>query len=87
MVNMKTLRSDVFQLLTFLVALFLLIPPVPSNEGHRYSFFPVGTLAIGVFAIHQLLQVRTGKVTFILALFQLIIFSGFGYIIYDRSQM
>ncbi len=77
----------VLENLFFAVALFLLIPPVPSMKGETYSFFPLGYIAIVLFSTSKFISLWRKSENIYSIIFQIIVFILFGIIVHERAMM
>ncbi len=70
----------VFEHLLFASALFLSIPPVPSNEGETYSFWPIAIPAGMLVGASRLIALRQGTETPLGAVLKvaIVLVAGFG---------
>ena len=64
-----------------------MIPPVPSDLGSQYHFFPVGAVSVVVFGLGRFLAVFGKKTDVALAIFETTVFVIFGIVLFDRVQM
>ena len=60
-----------FEVMLFGFALFMVLPPVPSEEGHVYRFLPVAVIGGSAFAASLLLGGRRGAENWLTALLKL----------------
>jgi hypothetical protein len=70
----------------FSISLFLLIPPVPSNDLVRYDFIPMGWVSVFLFSLSKLLSVKLGKESIWKAIFQTLIFFIYSFFCYERYK-
>ena len=71
----------------FSISLFLLIPPVPSNELARYHFIPMGFLSVVLFGLSRYLSIKSHKQSIWSLLFQILVFFIYSLITYERFQL
>jgi hypothetical protein len=60
---MKSILLIIAEVILFLAALFILIPPVPSEPSARIAFLPLGLIAVLLFAASRLLAWFRGAET------------------------
>jgi hypothetical protein len=81
----REMATRIGENLLLAISLFLLIPPIPSIEGQKYSFFPLGLVAIVAFTLSRILACRRNAETVYSILFQVIVFVIYGFISHERA--
>lgn len=87
---MKTVLMSLGQLICWTIALFVLIPPIPSDAGQTYSFLPHGVIAAVFLFLHRFLAIKTrrsGKEAIVFALLEAACLFVFGMVLFDRMHV
>jgi hypothetical protein len=83
---MKSILLIIAEVILFLAALFILIPPVPSEPSARIAFLPLGLIAVLLFAASRLLAWFRGAETIWIIVIQSAAFLLFAFVLYQRFQ-
>lgn len=87
---MKTVLMSLGQLICWAIALFVLIPPIPSDTGQTYSFLSHGVIAAVFFLLNRFLAIKTrrsGKEAIVVVLIEAASLFVFGMVLFDRMHV